>query len=274
MTNKFAVFVLLVSGIPLIVGGCGHKQQISTPARTTAETPAANATVQGPAQAPNADQPPTAVNTTADNPTPDAAAQTPGAPLDSSIATASAPPNDSANTSDPTSGDAPIVNVGLTIDQAYAALPHERMVWVASDSTAPSSEQPYLGAIFRVLDEAIAVKVAGLQHYSRGDFDSLDIDAQYAALLNYARATSVPSALSTYHQDVLTALSNERLFFQNWNADRTNPTFTTQFQANAQVQAASTASRSAYFELIRVYPNEPPANKQAFYDYHCALDFL
>lgn len=178
MTNKFAVFVLFVSGIPLLVGGCGHKQQSSTPAWTTAETPAANAPVQGPTQAPNADQTPTPANSTADNPTPNAAAQTPGAPLDSSIATASASPNDSANKpSDSASGDAPIVNVGLTVDQAYAAFPHERMVWVAGDSTNPSSDQPYLGAIFRVLDEAIAVKVAGLQHYSRGDFDSLDIEA-------------------------------------------------------------------------------------------------
>jgi hypothetical protein len=32
--------------------------------------------------------------------------------------------------------------------------------------------------------------------------------------------------------------------------------------------------RAAYNELMARYPGEAQANKDAFFDYHCALDFL
>ncbi|HEX5425878.1 MAG TPA: hypothetical protein VFW94_20180 [Candidatus Acidoferrales bacterium] len=277
MAKKIAVFVAILVCVLVLARAYSHTQdQRQKPIfAATAQNAAPNTPVPS-EQAPAAPAP---IPDSAENGSawPDAASADPAKPGDtaSSSATVSAPASDRATTAlDPLSGEPPIVNVGLTVEQAYAALPHRRTVWDASNSTAAPDEQAYLGTIFKLVDQAIAVKVAGLQNYSRGDFTSVDIDAQYEALLNYASAMNVPSALTTYHQDILAALSNEREFFRDWNADRTNSAFTAQFQTNPQVQAASAASRAGYGELMRAFPNEPAVNKGAFYDYHCALDFL
>jgi len=168
----------------------------------------------------------------------------------------------------------PVVDVGLSVDQAYAAIPHRRTIWIASDSTASPEERAYLITIFQIVDQAIAVRVAGLQNYSRGEFDSTNIDNQFDQLLNFTRAMSVPTAFGAYHQDILSALSNERQFFQNWNAERGSFGFAQHYENHPAVRTASNASRAAYSELMNRFPNEPQGNKDAFYDYHCALDFL
>jgi hypothetical protein len=41
----------------------------------------------------------------------------------------------------------PAVDVGLSVEQAYAAIPHRRTVWTESDSNVPEDERAYLRAI-------------------------------------------------------------------------------------------------------------------------------
>ena len=41
-----------------------------------------------------------------------------------------------------------------------------------------------------------------------------------------------------------------------------------------KVRAASRYAHAAYDELLTLYPTENASNKQAFFDYLCALDFL
>jgi len=168
----------------------------------------------------------------------------------------------------------PTVAVGMSVDRAYAAIPHRRTVWLASDSTATPEENTYLNATFQLVDQAIAARVAGFQSYSRGDFDSLDIDAQFGQLVNYARAATPPKSLAAYHQDILSALSGERQFFQDWKANRGQFVYAEHIENHPAVRAASDASRAAYSELMRLFPREQQNNKDAFFDYHCALDFL
>src|ERR1700687_2902789 len=62
--------------------------------------------------------------------------------------------------------DPPTVDVGLGVEQAYAAIPHRRTIWVENESTVPPEEKAYLKVMFQVLDQGVAVRVAGLQDYS------------------------------------------------------------------------------------------------------------
>ena len=57
--------------------------------------------------------------------------------------------------------DPPAIDAGLSVDQAYAAIPHRRTVWAEADSSAPADERAYLRVIFEVIDEAVTVRVAG-----------------------------------------------------------------------------------------------------------------
>jgi hypothetical protein len=55
---------------------------------------------------------------------------------------------------------------------------------------------------------------------------------------------------------------------------RTNRADRGQIGGHAGARHASDALRAAYNELMARYPNEGPTNRDAFFDYHCALDFL
>jgi len=168
----------------------------------------------------------------------------------------------------------PTVDVGLSVDQAYFAMPHRRTIWREDDSTVPSTERAYLRAAFQVLDQAVAVRVAGQQNFADQHFDSPDIDGQYARLIAYAQVMPVPAALASYHTKILDALAGERQYFADWKSERERFQFGRQPGNHPGVRRASSNLRAAYGELMAKYPQESQSNKDAFFDYHCALDFL
>ena len=198
-------------------------------------------------------------------------------------ATASAAPGDTLPEPAPISvatdtlsrySDPPGVDVGLSVDQAYAAIPHRRTIWTESQTTVPIGERAYLRTIFAVVDEAIAVRVAGLQNFSQQRFDSVDVDGQFDRVISFARNMPVPPRLGAYHGQILSALAADRQFFAEWKAQGAAFPYARQIAANGAVQAASAAAHAAYGELMSKYPAESQQNKDAFFDYHCALDFL
>ena len=171
-------------------------------------------------------------------------------------------------------GEPPSFDAGLTVEQAYAAIPHHRTVWIESDSAVPLQEKGYLKAIFQVLDQGVAVRVASLQDFSNGRFDSIDTDAEFDLLIKYVREMPVPQKLAAYHKDILDGLSGQRQFFHEWRTERDRFVFTQQVQNHPGVRSSSAALKAAYGELMAKYPGESATNRTAFFDYHCALDFL
>jgi hypothetical protein len=101
----------------------------------------------------------------------------------------------------------PTIDAGLSVEQAYAAISHGRTIWADSESSVPYQEKAYLNVIFRVLDQAVAVRVASLQNYSNQRFDDFDTDAEFDRLITFVRGMPVPKALSAYHKDILDGLS-------------------------------------------------------------------
>jgi len=171
-------------------------------------------------------------------------------------------------------GTPPTFNVGLTVEQAYAAIPHRRTVWSDADSNASSAEKAYLKTMFEVLDQATAARVAGLQNYAAGHSDYSDPDAEYEQLITFVQSMTPPPKLATYHTLVLQGLTNQRQFFTEWKAKADHFGYPQIVSTHPAVQRASGALRSAYQELMRRFPAEAQTNKDAFFDYHCALDFL
>jgi len=193
------------------------------------------------------------------------------APADASPASAATPAADATSLS---YTDPPSVDVGLSVDQAYAAIPHRRTAWTESQTTVPADERAYRRTIFLVVDEAIAARVAGLQNFSQQRFDFIDVDGQFDRLISFTRSMPVPARLTAYHRQILAALSSDRQFFAEWKSQGANFPYAQQLAADGNVQAASAAAHAAYSELMSKYPAESQQNKDAFFDYHCALDFL
>jgi hypothetical protein len=235
MTNRTVALFLVIA----IQAGCKNR----------AKTPTSAAVGNSPVVQP------------ADSPSVPAASQDAGAP------SASATPQYRYN-------DPPTAGVGPSVEEAYAAIPHRRTIWDQSGSAVPAEEKEYLQTVFQVLDQAVRVRVAGQQAFSNQRFESADIDAEFDRLIAFVRAMPAPKALGSYHQEILSALASERQFFDDWKSQGDRFPFARDVASHPGVRAASAYLRSAYSELMSKYPNESPSNKDAFFDYHCALDFL
>jgi len=170
--------------------------------------------------------------------------------------------------------DPPILDAGLSVEQAYAAIPHRRTIWAESESPVSPEEKAYLKVMFQVLDQAVAVRVTSLQNFSSQRFDNSDTDGEFDRLITFVRAMPVPKTLSAYHKDIIEGLSGQRQFFQDWRTARDRFPYAQQIANHPGVRNSSAALRRAYSELMAKYPNEIPTNKDAFFDYHCALDFF
>lgn len=170
-------------------------------------------------------------------------------------------------------GDPPQVNAGMSVDDAYTAIPHRRTVWSGDQTTVPAGEREYLNAMFQVLDQTVVARVAGIQNYSRGDFGSFDAEGELGQLSEYVHRMQVPLRLADYNNRVLAALAGEQQFFHDWKSDPDHFDYARGVNSHPGVNQSSAALRAAYQDLISKYPQESEANRDAFFDYHCAADF-
>jgi hypothetical protein len=176
----------------------------------------------------------------------------------------------------PTMATAPTLDLDLSVDAAYAAIPHRRTAMNFAVSDMPDQDKRFLEVAFHVIDQAIRLRVTTYQKFSRGGTRDSQSISDMDRLVDYLQNTQAPDSLSNYQARLLRALSDQRAFFAEWN------TSGQQFQygspqtiaAHPKVQSASAALREAYGILMETYPGEGSNNKEAFFDYHCALDFL
>jgi hypothetical protein len=176
-------------------------------------------------------------------------------------------------TTQPSMAAAPTVNVDLSVEAAYEAIPHNRTVMDFAASNMPESDKRFLEVAFHVIDQAIRVRVSAYRKFSRGELSDVTI-ADFDLLIEYLQKLEAPDSLTSYQARLVEALSDQRDFFQDWLKQAEPGQYGKSVASHAKVQSASAALKGAYGMLIELYPNEAPNNKQAFFDYHCALDFI
>ena len=167
----------------------------------------------------------------------------------------------------------PHVDAAMSVEEAYAAIPHRRTVWTKDDTTVPTGEREYLAAIFQALDQAVVVQVVGVRSYSRKDFEGFDAEANLDRLIEYVQDAHVPPGLSDYNSQIVAALSGERQFFRDWKDDPDRFDYAQQLQSHQALTRSDAALHVAYQDLLSRYPRESQSNRDAFYDYLCAADF-
>jgi hypothetical protein len=133
----------------------------------------------------------------------------------------------------------------MSIDEAYAAIPHRRTVFDRRAATMSAEEADALDRLFAIVDRAIVARVTKSGHD--------DVLADF-------RALRLPSKLGRVQSLVTEAIVAERAYLAD--GDR------------SAIPRASARLHEAYAELMRLYPGEGAHNRDAFYDYLCALDFL
>src|SRR6185295_6964233 len=106
-----------------------------------------------------------------------------------------------------------------------------------------------------------------------GDSQSL---SDMERLIDYLHNTQAPDNLSSYQEHLIQALSDQRAFFVEWQEQGQQFPYGSHqtLGSHPKVRSASTALQEAYGILMQTYPSEGSNNQAAFFDYHCALDFL
>jgi hypothetical protein len=133
----------------------------------------------------------------------------------------------------------------MSVDEAYAAIPHRRTVFDRRAATMPADEADALQRLFALVDRAIVARMT---------------KTGYDPLLADLRALDVPSRLHRVHALVTEAVVAEHAYLTR--------------NEQAAVQTASVKLHEAYAELMRLFPEEGRQNRDAFFDHLCALDFL
>jgi len=132
----------------------------------------------------------------------------------------------------------------MSIEDAYAAIPHRRTVFDRGTATMGRDEAAALEQLFGLVDRAIVAKMTRSGH---------------DAVLRDLRALDLPARLRRVQSLVIDAVVAERAYLDG---------------EQAAVHRASALLHQAYAELMQLYPGEATHNRDAFYDYLCALDFL
>jgi hypothetical protein len=104
-------------------------------------------------------------------------------------------------------------------------------------------------------------------------------EAQVAAILDRLQGMTVPSRLAHVHQLVVGAIQTQQKFYAEWQATKEQgrpfqPRLVGGGAGHPLIQSSSQKLHSAYDELMQLYPEASWRNKDAFFDYLCALDFV
>jgi hypothetical protein len=150
----------------------------------------------------------------------------------------------------------------MTVEEAYRAIPHKRTVFDVRNAKMNSAEAEYLQRLFLWVDRAIVAKVTATIGTSA--------DQAYAAVWSMQSTLTPPGRFKSLQATVADSIRHEYEYLKQREAANIK-TFNA---ANPHVQAASQGAQQAYRTLMSWYPSETDHNKQAFYDYLCALDFL
>jgi hypothetical protein len=172
----------------------------------------------------------------------------------------------------------PQLSTDLPVEEAYRAIPHRRTVFRFERSSIAEPEREYLKAMFELIDRGVVLRVSAYRSFTRQDPDRDDLLADLVLLSDFVETrVSPPDALRGYHALVVSALKEQTAFFSEWKDLGSGFPYGARGRIgrNPRVQASSRALRAAYGILMRRYgAAEDPENRDAFFDYHCALDFL
>ena len=149
----------------------------------------------------------------------------------------------------------------LSVEEAYRLIPHRQTVFQPTSARMPATERTYLAAFFSAIDQAIVAKVSS----RRG----ATVAEAYAPVWKAWEELNPPTALKATQDKVKAAILDQQAFLLEVERKQTGWNM-----SHPKVRSSSGSLQGAYGDLMRKYPNENANNKQAFFDYLCALDFI
>jgi hypothetical protein len=167
--------------------------------------------------------------------------------------------------------------VAMSVDEAYRSIPHQKTDFDPDSARMHSDEAVYLDSFLALVNAAIVERVQALQWFSSGGAagkSHADYRAGIDSILADFSRLSVPGGLQDIHTQVVTGVQLQLKYFEEWAEKTARGDRFRFYSANKHIVDSSRHLRSAYRQLIKRYPQATRNNRQAFYDYLCALDFI
>ena len=171
------------------------------------------------------------------------------------------------------SAQVPSLGLRLTPEQAYAKGNHRRTVLDLCGAKLNADVRRYVEEMFACIDEAIALRITTLDDFFAGRRDIESYSKAHKQLETFIRSKTPPESLHGYHDKLLEALGAQHEFFVEW-AKNGAPFTRKDVFSHPAVSRCSQALHAAYAIIQREIAPQAANQRQAFYDYHCALDFL
>jgi hypothetical protein len=162
----------------------------------------------------------------------------------------------------------------MTVEEAYAAIPHKRTVFDGNASRLSAAHVDSLKRLFASSDQGVVLRVEGLRVLRSAEAAQLRKTINdYRALASALASLNVSAEIKPAQDLIAQAIADHQRFFETKLRDnaalaKRDAAFT------ADINQASQKLHRAYDVLMKAFPNEPATTKAAFYDYLCALDFL
>ena len=166
----------------------------------------------------------------------------------------------------------------MTVEEAYKAIPHTRTVFDPEQANMARSNALYLEKFFALTDEALRNRVEALMRLStgKGGISIAEYNKRHEKTVK-ALAELTPSAeVAPAYNIIVEAIGEQADFLNAWA--RAEPKkrewIKLNFRNDPFVQSSHDKLIKGYMTLLRAFPFEGGQNRQAFYDYLCALDFI
>jgi hypothetical protein len=162
----------------------------------------------------------------------------------------------------------------MTVEEAYAAIPHKRTVFDGNASKLPAAQIDSLKRLFASSDQGVVLRVEGLRALRGAEAPQLrKAINDYRALASAVASLNVSAEIKPAQDLIAQAIADHQRFFEMKLRD--SDTLAKRDAAlTTEIHQASQKLHRAYDVLMKAFPNEAANNKTAFYDYLCALDFL
>jgi hypothetical protein len=163
----------------------------------------------------------------------------------------------------------------MTVDQAYSQLKHRRTVFDASKTRVPQAQQESLRRLFSIAELGTVLKVRAYNAHASGDKAGYAaVMKDYESLVAVSKRQPPPVEIKPVHDLVVGAIAGQRGVLAASASKAPTVLSRKELERNPDVQKVHRDLLRAYNLLLATFPQEPAVNRDAFYDYLCALDFL
>lgn len=158
---------------------------------------------------------------------------------------------------------------GLTTDEAYGKVPHQRTPFRDDLGRMSGQDVQYLSALFSLTDAGVVERVYVQERLVQGDLGARETN--YQSIMAGVRTLSTPEKLLEVEALIFEALGEQARYLELWRQSG-RPQFYT--PRATLVQSSHGKLIAAYNILMKLYPDEGSHNKKAFFDHLCSLDFI